>query len=336
MPGPSTDAAPSGTLGLRMSEPRHGLYAEVQPYRTGFLDVSPEHSLYFEESGNPNGKPAVFLHGGPGGGTSPRQRRFFDPARYRIVLFDQRGCGKSKPHASLHENTTWHLVADIEALRQHLGIERWVVFGGSWGSTLALAYAEKHPSRVSGLVLRGIFLLRRWELEWFYQRGAGLFFPEAFRAYLAPIPEAERADLIAAYHKRLVSDNPVVRQEAARAWSVWEASTAHLIQDHDYIASCAGDEFSLAFARIECHYFVNHGFLERENQLIEDVPKIRHIPATIVQGRYDVICPVESAWELHRAWPESELRIVPDAGHSAFEAGIVHELVSATDRYATL
>ena len=319
-----------------MPEARRGFYAEVQPYRTGYLDVSPEHSLYFEESGNPNGKPAVFLHGGPGGGTSPKQRRFFDPARYRIVLFDQRGCGKSKPHASLHENTTWHLVSDIEALRQHLGIERWVVFGGSWGSTLALAYAEKHPSRVSALVLRGIFLLRRWELEWFYQRGAGLFFPEAFQAYLSTIPEAERGDLISAYHKRLVSENPVVRQEAARAWSVWEASTAHLLQDHDYIASCAGDEFSLAFARIECHYFVNRGFLERENQLIEDVQKIRHIPATIVQGRYDVICPVQSAWELHRAWPESEYRVVPDAGHSAFEPGIVHELIRATDRYAAL
>ncbi|HEY3500685.1 MAG TPA: prolyl aminopeptidase [Polyangiaceae bacterium] len=319
-----------------MPEVRRGFYTEVQPYRTGYLQVSPEHSLYFEESGNPNGKPAIFLHGGPGGGTSPKQRRFFDPARYRIVLFDQRGCGKSRPHASLHENTTWHLVSDIEALREHLGIERWLVFGGSWGSTLALAYAEKHPSRVTALVLRGIFLLRRWELEWFYQRGAGLFFPEAFRAYLAPIPEAEQGDLIAAYHKRLVSENPVVRQEAARAWSVWEASTAHLLQDHDYIASCAGDDFSLAFARIECHYFVNNGFLERENQLIEDVGRIRQIPATIVQGRYDVICPVQSAWELHRAWPEADFRVVPDAGHSAFEPGVVHELVRATDRYATL
>jgi proline iminopeptidase len=319
-----------------MSDVRRGFYADIQPYRTGYLDVSPEHSLYFEESGNPNGKPAVFLHGGPGGGTSPRQRRFFDPARYRIVLFDQRGCGKSRPHASLRDNTTWHLVSDIEALRRHLGIERWVVFGGSWGSTLALAYAEKHPSRVSALVLRGIFLLRRWELEWFYQRGASLFFPDSFQAYLAPIPADERGDLIAAYHKRLISENPVVRQEAARAWSVWEASTAHLLQDHDYVASCAGDEFSLAFARIECHYFVNHGFLDRENQLIEDVPKIRQIPATIVQGRYDVICPTVSAWELHRAWPEADFRIVPDAGHSAFEPGIVHELVSATDRYASL
>jgi len=317
-----------------MSDARRGLYPELQPYRTGYLQVSPEHSIYFEESGNPTGKPAVFLHGGPGGGTSPRQRRFFDPARYRIVLFDQRGCGKSRPHASLHDNTTWHLVSDIEALRTHLGIASWLVFGGSWGSTLGLAYAQKHPDRVTALVLRGIFLLRRWELEWFYQRGAGLFFPDAFQAYLAPIPPAERGDLISAYHKRLVSENPLVRKEAARAWSVWEASTAHLLQDREYIASCAGDEFSLAFARIECHYFVNGGFLERENQLIEDVVKIQKLPAVIVQGRYDVICPVESAWELARAWPEADLRIVPDAGHAAFEPGIVHELVSATDRFA--
>jgi proline iminopeptidase len=317
-----------------MSDARRGLYPEIQPYRTGYLQVSPEHSLYFEESGNPAGKPAVFLHGGPGGGTSPRQRRFFDPARYRIVLFDQRGCGKSRPHASLHDNTTWHLVADIEALRKHLGIPSWLVFGGSWGSTLALAYAQKHPEQVSELVLRGIFLLRRWELEWFYQRGAGLFFPDAFEAYLAPIPPAERGDLIAAYHKRLTSENAAVRQEAARAWSVWEASTAHFLQDKEYMASCAGNDFSLAFARIECHYFVNGGFLERENQLIEDVVKIRKLPAVIVQGRYDVICPAQSAWELARAWPEATLRIVPDAGHAAFEPGIVHELVTATDRFA--
>jgi proline iminopeptidase len=318
-----------------MSDARRGLYPEIQPYRTGYLQVSPEHSIYFEESGNPAGKPAVFLHGGPGGGTSPRQRRFFDPARYRIVLFDQRGCGKSRPHASLHDNTTWHLVADIEALRKHLGIASWLVFGGSWGSTLGLAYAEKHPDHVTALVLRGIFLLRRWELEWFYQRGASLFFPEAFHAYLAPIPPAERGDLIAAYHKRLVSENATVRQEAARAWSVWEASTAHLLQDKEYIASCAGDEFSLAFARIECHYFVNGGFLERENQLIEDVVKIQKLPAVIVQGRYDVICPAQSAWELARAWPEADLRIVPDAGHAAFEPGIVQELVAATDRFVS-
>src|SRR4051812_5571896 len=309
-------------------------YPEIQPYRTGYLQVSPVHSLYFEESGNPEGKPVVFLHGGPGGGTSPKQRRFFDPARYRIVLFDQRGCGKSRPHASLEDNTTWHLVADIEELRKHLGIESWQVFGGSWGSSLALAYAETHPDRVSELVPRGIFLLRRWELEWFYQRGTSVLFPDAFEPFLKLIPEAERGDLIGAFHRRLTSESPVERQEAARIWSVWEASTSHLLQDRDYIQSAAGDEFSLAFARIEAHYFVNGGFLEREQQLLENVHKIRHVPCVIVQGRYDVVCPVQSAWELSKAYPEAELHIVPDAGHSAFEPGIVDELVSATDRFA--
>ncbi|HYQ18764.1 MAG TPA: prolyl aminopeptidase [Polyangiaceae bacterium] len=309
-------------------------YPEIQPYRTGYLQVSPVHSLYFEESGNPEGKPVVFLHGGPGGGTSPKQRRFFDPARYRIVLFDQRGCGKSRPHASLEDNTTWHLVADIEELRKHLGIEQWQVFGGSWGSSLALAYAETHPERVSELVLRGIFLLRRWELEWFYQRGTSLLFPDAFAPFLALIPEAERGDLIGAYHRRLTSDSPIERQEAARVWSVWEASTSHLLQDRDYMQSAAGDEFSLAFARIEAHYFVNGGFLRSEQQLLEDVAKIAHIPCVIVQGRYDVVCPVKSAWELAQAYPRAELHIAPDAGHSAFEPGIMHELISATDRFA--
>jgi proline iminopeptidase len=308
-------------------------YPPIEPYDSGHLAVGDGHEVYYEQSGNPAGKPALFVHGGPGGGGDVNARRFFDPAGYRIIVFDQRGSGRSRPHASLEANTTWHLVADMERLRRHLGVDRWLVFGGSWGSTLALAYAEKHGDRVTELVLRGIFLLRRWELEWFYQRGASLFFPEAWERYLAPIPLSERGDLIAAYHRRLTSENPAMRQEAARAWSVWEASTAHLIQDHDYIASCAGDEFSLAFARIECHYFVNGGFLERENQLIEDVARIRHIPSVIVQGRYDVICPVTSAWELHAAWPEAELRVVADAGHSAFEPGIVHELVSATDRF---
>ncbi len=313
---------------------RRTFYPEIQPYHTGFLQVSPEHSLYFEESGNMNGKPVVFLHGGPGGGTSAKQRRFFDPSRYRIILFDQRGCGKSRPHASLVDNTTWHLVSDIEKLRAHLGISRWQVFGGSWGSTLALAYAEQHPDRVSELVLRGIFLLRRWELEWFYQRGAGLFFPEAWSKFEGLVPPEERGDLILAYHRRLTSTDETVRQQAARVWSVWEASTSNLFPDEDYIRSCAGDAFSLAFARIECHYFVNGGFLERENQLIEDVARIRHIPAVIVQGRYDVVCPATSAWQLSQAWPEARLSIVPDAGHSAYEPGIVHELISATDAFA--
>jgi proline iminopeptidase len=298
------------------------------------LAVSPVHALYFEESGNPNGKPVVFLHGGPGGGTDGKQRRFFDPTKYRIVLFDQRGCGKSIPHASLQDNTTWHLVSDIEALRRHLGIERWQVFGGSWGSTLALAYAETHPERVTELVLRGIFLLSDRELKWFYQWGTSELFPDAFEAYRDAIPPGERGDFIKAYHLRLTSDDPAVRSAAAKAWSVWEAATSYLHVNADYVARAGEDRFALAFARIECHYFVNRGFFERETQLLDDVGKIRHIPCVIVQGRYDVVCPTVTAWALHRAFPEAELRIVPDAGHSAFEPGIVHELVTATDRYA--
>lgn len=310
------------------------LYPEIDPYRTGYLQVSEGHTIYFEESGNPSGKPAVFLHGGPGGGTSPKQRRFFDPARYRIVLFDQRGCGKSTPHASLENNTTWDLVDDIEKLRQHLGVERWQVFGGSWGSTLALAYAETHPTRVTELILRGIFLLRRWELEWFYQCGTSRLFPDAFGPYQELIPAAERSDLIGAYHRRLTGADLEVQKQAARIWSVWEASTSHLLPDEEYIQRCAGDDFSLAFARIESHYFVNRGFLERENQLIEDLGRIRHLPAVIVQGRYDVVCPLQSAWELSRAWPEAKLLVVPDAGHSAFEPAILQELLNATDAFA--
>ena len=317
-----------------MAAQRRVLYPVLDPYRTGFLRVSPVHELYFEESGNPSGFPALFLHGGPGSGTEPSQRRFFDPTFYRIVLFDQRGAGKSRPLASLEENTTWHLVQDIEALRQHLHIERFLVFGGSWGSTLALAYAQTHPKRVTELVLRGIFLLRRAELLWFYQEGASALFPDAWEAFLAPIPAAERGDLMKAYHRRLTGDDPAVRLEAARAWSVWEASTSFLLQRPDFIANAAGDDFALAFARIEAHYFVHRGFLEREQQLLENVGRLRHIPSVIVQGRYDVVCPMASAWQLHRAWPEAELVIVPDAGHSAFEPGILEALIAATDRFA--
>jgi proline iminopeptidase len=316
--------------------PRRTLYPELEPFRTGRLRVDDVHEIYFEESGNPSGKPVVFLHGGPGGGTEAKQRRFFDPKRYRIVLFDQRGCGKSTPHASLDANTTWHLVADIERLREHLGVARWQVFGGSWGSTLALAYAETHADRVSELVLRGIFLLRDQEIAWFYQRGASAIFPDAWEEYLAPIPEAERGDLLHAYHRRLTSGDAQARQEAARAWSVWEGKTSCLAPNAELITKTSGDEFSLAFARIECHYFVNHGFLDDGRELLApaNVAKLRGIPGVIVQGRYDVVCPMESAWALHRAWPEAALRIVGDAGHSAMEPGIVHELVEATDRFA--
>ncbi|MFO0756314.1 MAG: prolyl aminopeptidase [Byssovorax sp.] len=312
---------------------RRTFYPEIEHHRSGRLKVSDLHEIYWEESGNPQGKPVVFVHGGPGGGTEPKQRRFFDPAAYRIVLFDQRGSGKSTPHAELRENTTWDLVADMEKLREHLGIERWQVFGGSWGSTLALAYAETHPERVTELVLRGIFLLRKQEIDWFYQRGADAMFPDAWEGYLAPIPEAERGDLLHAYHRRLTSDDAAVRQEAARAWSVWEGRTSCLFTNEALISRTAGDEFSLAFARIECHYFVNRGFFRTDTQLLDDVHKIRHIPTVIVQGRYDVVCPMESAWALHKAFPEADLRIVPDAGHSAFEPGNMHELILATDRF---
>jgi proline iminopeptidase len=315
------------------SSPLRSLYPEIEPFDSGFLPVSPLHTLYYEQCGNPNGKPVVFLHGGPGGGTNAKCRRFFDPAVYRIVLFDQRGCGKSTPHAELTDNTTWDLVADIERVREHLGVDRWQVFGGSWGSTLALAYAQTHPDKVSELVLRGIFMLRRWELEWFYQKGCDALYPDAWETYLNAIPEVERGDLMSAYHRRLTSPDAKTRTDAARAWSVWEGATSFLWQDKSHIESSAEDEFALAFARIECHYFVNGGFFEHDDQLLRNIERIRNIPAVIVQGRYDVVCPLRSAWDLHRAWPEADLHIVQDAGHSAFEPGIVHELVEATDRF---
>lgn len=309
-------------------------YPHVEPYRSGALRVSDVHAIYFEESGNPRGKPVVFLHGGPGGGTDPKQRRFFDPEKYRIVLFDQRGCGRSTPHASLVDNTTWHLISDIEALREHLGIAKWQVFGGSWGSTLALAYAQEHPERVTELVLRGIFLVQERELKWFYQWGTSELFPDAWEKYVEPIPIHERGDFIRAYYARLTSADEVERTRAAKAWSIWEAATSYLRVNADYVARAGEDEFALAFARIECHYFVNKGFFRSDTQLIDGVAKIRHIPAVIVQGRYDVVCPMVTAWALHRAWPEAEFRIVTDAGHSAYEPGTVHELVSATDAFA--
>jgi proline iminopeptidase len=315
------------------SSPLRQPYPEIEPFDSGFLSVSPLHTLYYEQSGNPNGKPVVFLHGGPGGGTNAKCRRFFDPAVYRIVLFDQRGCGKSTPHAELVHNTTWDLVADIERVREHLRIDRWQVFGGSWGSTLALAYAQTHPDKVTELVLRGIFLLRRSELEWFYQKGCDALYPDAWETYLAAIPDVERGDLISAYHRRLTSPDAATRVAAARAWSVWEGATSFLWQDASHIESSAEDEFALAFARIECHYFVNGGFFEHDDQLLRNVDRIRDIPTVIVQGRYDVVCPLRSAWDLHRAWPEAELRIVQDAGHSAFEPGIMHQLLEATDRF---
>ncbi|MDX2243113.1 MAG: prolyl aminopeptidase [Leptolyngbyaceae cyanobacterium bins.302] len=310
------------------------LYPAIAPYQTGMLQVSELHQIYYEQSGNPQGKPVVVLHGGPGGGSVPFYRQFFEPAKYRIVLFDQRGCGKSIPHAELRENTTWHLVADIEALRQHLHIEQWVVFGGSWGSTLALSYSQTHPERCLGLILRGIFLLRKKEIDWFYQSGANNIFPDMWEYYLQPIPLEERADLLTAYYNRLTSSDRAVQLAAARAWSVWEASTSKLFQDSDLMSLFGEDEFATAFARIECHYFVNKGFFEDEDQLLKGVDRIRHIPAVIVQGRYDMVCPMISAWELHQVWQEAEFIVIPDAGHSMTEPGIQTALLDACDRFA--
>lgn len=309
------------------------LYPDIEPYRTGMLAVDDRHTLYFEESGNPEGKPVVVLHGGPGAGTNAKMRQFHDPAAYRIILFDQRGSGRSTPHADLVDNTTWDLVADIEKLRAHLGIGRWQVFGGSWGSTLALAYAETHAERVSELVLRGIFMLRHWELQWFYQSGAHRLFPEAWQPYRDHIPEAERGDFIAAYHARLTSDDEQVRLAAARTWSVWEGATSTLVPEPASIDSFEDPHFALSFARIENHYFVNKGFFEADDQLLRDAQRIRHIPGVIVHGRYDVVCPVQNAWDLHQAWPEARLVITPQSGHSAFEAENASALVAATDAF---
>lgn len=313
---------------------RLDLYPAVEPYETGRLKVSDLHEIYYEICGNPAGKPAVVCHGGPGGGITPSMRRYFDPAKYRIVLFDQRGCGRSTPYAELSDNTTWDLVADMEKLRRRLDIGRWLVFGGSWGSTLALAYAQKHPEQVTELVLRGIFTLRRDELLWFYQEGASWLFPDAWEAYLAPIPPAERGDLISAYYKRLTGADEAEKRCAARAWSAWEGGTVSLFPSQERIDSFSADAFAVAFARIECHYFVNRGFFERDDQLIADVDRIRHIPSLIVQGRYDVCTPMKTAWDLHKAWPEAEFQLIADAGHAASEPGIIDALIRATDRYA--
>jgi proline iminopeptidase len=309
------------------------LYPHIEPYATRAIPVDPPHSLYVEECGNPRGLPAVFLHGGPGAGCEPAHRRFFDPERYRIVLFDQRGSGRSAPHASLDDNTTWHLVADMERIRRELGIERWLVFGGSWGSTLALAYAQTHPERVSALVVRGIFLCRDQEIRWFYQEGASWVFPDWWQDFLAPIPEEERGDLLGAYHRRLTGRDEVARMAAAKAWSIWEGRTATLLPNADVRSYFADPHVALSLARIECHYFVHHAFLEPD-QLIRDAGLVASIPGVIVQGRYDLICPMRSAWELHRAWPTADLEVVADAGHSAFEPGIRRALVEATDRFA--
>jgi proline iminopeptidase len=312
------------------------LYPEIQPYKEGMLKVSALHTVHWEECGNPQGKPVVFLHGGPGGGIDPAHRRYFDPKKWRVILFDQRGCGKSTPYAELRENTTWDLVADIEKLRVQAGVETWVVFGGSWGSTLALAYAERHPERVKGLILRGIFTLRRRELLWFYQDGTSLLFPEAFEPYRDHIPEGERHDMMAAYHRRLTSEDRAVRMAAAKAWSVWEGATSKLFPDPALMDKFAEDRHAEAFARIECHYFVNKGFFEHDDQLIRDASALKGIPGVIIHGRYDVVCPFESAWLLHKNWPGSELQVSADSGHAMNEPTNRTALLDAADRFAAL
>lgn len=307
------------------------LYPAIQPYRQFTLPVTAPHALYVEESGNPAGIPVVFLHGGPGAGCEEYHRRFFNPERYRIVLLDQRGSGKSTPHAELQHNTTWDLVADLEAIRTHLAIDAWVVFGGSWGSTLALAYAQTHPGKVLGLILRGIFLCRQREIDWFYQEGgASRIFPDYWEQFVRLIPENERQQMVHAYYQRLTSTDELIRMQAAKAWSIWEGRTATLRGNKHVVDHFANPHTALSLARIECHYFMHQSFLQ-ENQLLRDAPKLAEIPGVIVQGRYDVVCPMESAWALHQAWPQAELQIVADAGHSAAEPGITAALVSATD-----
>jgi proline iminopeptidase len=313
--------------------PLRSLYPPLEPFESGLLDVGDGHRIYWERCGNPQGKPAVFLHGGPGSGCTAEHRSLFDPEKYCVLLFDQRGCGRSTPHACLEANTTWHLVADIEALRNLFGIGKWLVFGGSWGSTLALAYAQTHPARVSELIVRGIFGVRRAELLWYYQEGASWLFPDEWEKFIAPIPPQERHDYMAAYRRRLTGSDEAVKLEAAQAWSNWEGSTITLWPSEDALKAHKAEFYALAFARIENHYFTHGGFLD-EGQLLRDAPKLRNIPGVIVQGRYDVVTPLRTAWELHRAWPEAQFHLVEGAGHAYSEAGILHRLIEATDSFA--
>ena len=314
-------------MGLR------SLYPAIEPYASGHLDVGDGHAVYWERSGTPGAKPAVFLHGGPGGGFAPAHRSLFDPELYDVLLFDQRGCGRSTPRASLDANTTWHLVADIEKLRAMVGVETWQVFGGSWGSTLALAYAETHPERVSELIVRGVYTLTRPELDWFYQFGVSEMFPDKWERFVAPIPQDERHAMMAAYYRRLTSDDRAVRIEAAKAWSTWEGGVITLLPDAELDSHFAEDDFAEAFSRIECHYFVNGGWLE-DNQLIRDAGRLAEIPGVIVHGRYDMPCPAKYAWALHKAWPQAEFHLIEGAGHAYSEPGILDRLIRATDRFA--
>jgi proline iminopeptidase len=316
-----------------MTEERRSLFPLIEPYAVHRLKVSNLHEIHVAEYGNRDGKPVILIHGGPGAGSNPTMPRFHDPAAYRIILFDQRGSGRSTPHAELAENTTWDLVGDMETIRAHLGIGRWQLFGGSWGSCLALAYGETHPDRVSEMILRGIFTLRRKELLWFYQEGASFILPEAWEGFLAPIPHAEQGNMISAYYKRLTGPDPEIRMAAARAWSMWEGAALSLLPDPARVAAFGDPHYAIAFARIECHYFQHAGFFDRDDQLIADAGRLRKIPGVIVHGRYDLCTPASIAWDLHKAWPEAEFNIVPDAGHAMSEPGIIHQLVRATETF---
>jgi len=307
------------------------LYPPISPYNTFNLKVSNLHTIFVEESGNPDGKPVIFLHGGPGGGSEPVYRQYFNPEKWRIIIFDQRGCGKSIPHAELEQNTTWDLIDDIEKIRKKLNIDNWAVFGGSWGSTLALSYAIKNPNYCNNLILRGIFMLRKKELEWFYQNGCSFIYPDAWEKYLDPIPESERSNLIQSYYKKLTSNDMNERIKAAKAWSIWEASTSKLIQSTSALHAFEDEKVAEAFARIECHYFINKGFFENDSWILDNIYKIKEIPTYIVQGRYDVVCPMKSAWDLHREFPEAKFEIIQDAGHSMLELGIQKKLIEITD-----
>ncbi len=309
------------------------LFPKIKPYNKFYLNVSNIHTIFVEESGNPNGKPIIFLHGGPGGGIEPVYRQYFNPKKWRIIIFDQRGCGKSIPHAELQENTTWDLVNDIEKIRLYLGIDKWTVFGGSWGSTLALTYAIQHTTYCKGLILRGIFLLRKLEIDWFYQEGCSYIFPDAWEQYIKPISKQYRSDMVSAYYKKLTSKNSKIRLEAATAWAKWEASTSKLIQDNKSLHHFDNAKIAEAFARIECHYFINKGFFSSDGWILKNISKLNKIPNVIIQGRYDVVCPIKSAWELHKKWKNSKLIIVPDAGHSMLEKGIQKELIKYTEEF---
>ncbi len=312
------------------------LYPPIEPFNEFYLNVSNIHTIFVEESGNPTGKPVIFLHGGPGGGIEPIYRQYFNPKKWRIIIFDQRGCGKSIPHAELEENTTWDLVKDIEKIRKYLKIKKWIVFGGSWGSTLALSYAIKHTKQCKGLILRGIFLLRKIEIDWFYQQGCSYIYPDEWEYYIAPIPNKQRSNLVNAFYKQLTSKDKKIRINAAKAWSTWEARTSKLKQTKKSLHQFNNEKIAEAFARIECHYFINKGFFPYDGWILDNIEPIKNLPNIIIQGRYDVVCPMRSAWDLHKKWKQSKLIIINDAGHSMLEKGIQKKLIEYTEKFSEL